>query len=59
MLIKNNLRKLKKVGVSIWKKGDNARMPNGKNSVTFTVYDTTPEEVYRVIQRALEQHAKN
>jgi len=60
MLMKNNLKSMRKVGVSVWIKGDDKtqKMANGKHSVTFTVYDATPDEVVRVIQKALDQEAK-
>ena len=58
MLMKNNLKNMRKVGVSVWVKDRSQKMSNGKLSITFTVYDTTPDDVVRVIQKALEQEAK-
>ena len=53
MIIKNKLSKLRKVGVSVY--GINGqKFIDGKKSVSFTIYDTTPEEVLKVIKQALE-----
>ena len=54
MIIKNKLSKLRKVGVSVWGK-DGQKFGNGKQSICITIYDTTPDEVLNVIQKALEQ----
>jgi len=54
MIIKNKLSKLRKVGVSVWGK-DKQNFSNGKNSVCMTIYDTTPDEVLKVIQKALSE----
>jgi len=53
MIIKNKLSKLRKVGVTIY--GINGqKFLNGKKSFSLTIYDTTPDEVQKVIQKALE-----
>jgi len=54
MIIKNKLSKLRKVGVCV--NGINGqKFLNGKKSMSFTVYDATPDEVLKVVQKALEQ----
>jgi hypothetical protein len=54
MLLKNNLKKLKKVGISVWGK-NGQKFINNKGSITMTVYDATPDEVLRLIVKALSQ----
>jgi predicted exporter len=55
MLTKNNIKKLRQVGVSVWSRQKNIRFANGKHSARFIVYDATPDEVLKVIEKALEQ----
>ena len=54
MIIKSNLNKLKRVMVAIYSE-DGAKFSNGRKSSHIPVYDTTPDEVLKVITRALEQ----
>jgi len=54
MIIKNKLSKLKKVGVTVW--GVNGqKFQNGKKSMSFRVYDATPDEVLKVVLTTLGQ----
>jgi len=54
MIIKSNLNKLKRVMVAIYSE-DGAKFSNGRKSNHIPIYDTTPDEVLKVITRALEQ----
>jgi hypothetical protein len=57
MIMKNNLKKLRQVGICVW--GFNGlKFSNAKKSITFRAFDTTPDEVLKVIQKALEDEAK-
>ena len=55
MLLKTNLKRLKKVGISVWGK-NGIKFQNGSHSQTLTVYDADPDEVLRVILKALSEH---
>ena len=58
MLIKNNLRSLKKVNVGVCGiKGQTFR--DGKKSHNLTVYDANPDEVWKIILKALSQASGN
>jgi hypothetical protein len=54
MITKTNFKKMKKVGIAVWGKS-NQKFNNGKKSMTFTVYDAEPDEVLKVIEKAIEQ----
>lgn len=58
MIMKTSLRKLKKVGVSVYGCSGGQKFSNGKRSISFTIYDTTPDEVLKVVQKALEQETQ-
>jgi hypothetical protein len=54
MIVKSNLKKLKKVRVSVWVDATN-RFRDGRYSKTFTVYDALPEQVLNVLEKAFEK----
>ena len=56
MILKSNLKNLKKVGVSVWvEKGSAQKLPNGNRSITFTVYDANINDVVKVVQKAFAE----
>ena len=52
MILKSNLNKLKKIVVYI--DAGKQRFANGQKSSRLVVYDATPDEVFKVVQKALE-----
>lgn len=55
MKLRRKVEKKQKIVVSIW--SEKERFPNGKKSKHYTVYEARPEEVDRVIAKALEEAA--
>jgi len=55
MLTKNKLKTLKKVAICVEGKDGNI-FSDGKKSKWFRVYDTTPEQVLKVILKAIESN---
>jgi hypothetical protein len=57
MIIKEDIKDLRKVWVSIG--GDKgAKFRDGKKTISFKVYDTTPDEVLEVIKTALRERSR-
>ena len=57
MILKNNLKELKKV--ALWIEGRNGNyFKNGKHSRSITIYDATPDEVLDAIEKALSNNPK-
>ena len=54
MIVKKNLRKMKRV--TLWIGGVNGNyFKGGKKSKSYTIYDTTPDEVEKKVLEALEE----
>ena len=54
MIIKNNLKNLRKINVVIYGR-KNATFKDGKKYKRIAIYDTTPDEVFKIIENALQK----
>ncbi len=49
---------IKPLRVSICVSSEDTKFNNGRQSRTLTLYDTTPEEVFKMIEDGLKEHAE-
>jgi len=57
MILKKKMDKTTKVVVQIWGSKDR-KFASGQRSIVRTVYDTTPEEVLEIVDKALIEAAE-
>ncbi|HUS50468.1 MAG TPA: hypothetical protein VMZ91_09905 [Candidatus Paceibacterota bacterium] len=52
MITRKNIKNLKKVGISVFSIKDN-RFSDGKRTKSIRIYDTTPDEVFKMVEKML------